>query len=365
MATQPRVLVTTAAGRTGSAAVAALLARGFPVRALVRRDDHRAARLRQAGAEVVVGNLHDPRDLRIALTDVQRAYHCPPFDPQHLHGSMSFALAAEEAGLEVVALMSGWNPHATHPSILQREHWITNNLYRRLGSVDVIHINPGLFAFTYLLGLPLAQHLGVLALPYGDGRNAPPSNEDIGAVAAGALARPEDYVGRCLRPMGPELLSPPDVAGILGRVLGRRVRYRDVSTRLFVKAARAQGFPTFQIAQMRHYAAELRAGVYAQEPNDHVLEVTGRPPENFETIARRYVAEPDRIVPGFGPGSFAGTLALGLRMALMRAPDLDRWERTRDYPLIERGELAHESATWQAAADAGRLTLRAERQATG
>ena len=29
-----------------------------------------------------------------------------------------FALAAEQAGVEVVALMSGWNPHQLHPSIL-------------------------------------------------------------------------------------------------------------------------------------------------------------------------------------------------------------------------------------------------------
>lgn len=43
----------------------------------------------------------------------------------------------------------------------------------------------------------------------------------------------------------------PVASSSLGEVLGRRVRDRDVPTRMFVKAARAQGFRTFQIAQVR------------------------------------------------------------------------------------------------------------------
>ena len=75
---KPRVLVTSAAGHTGAAAVRSLLERGFPVRAFVRRDDARAEALRRAGADIFVGDLFDYRDLQRALTDVQRAYHCPP-----------------------------------------------------------------------------------------------------------------------------------------------------------------------------------------------------------------------------------------------------------------------------------------------
>ena len=51
--TRPRVLVTSAAGRTAAPAVLDLLKKGFPVRAFVRRDDARAEVLRNAGAEIV------------------------------------------------------------------------------------------------------------------------------------------------------------------------------------------------------------------------------------------------------------------------------------------------------------------------
>lgn len=239
---KPRILVTTGAGRTGAVAALELARKGFPVRCLVHRDDQRATGLRKAGIEVAVGSLYDWRDLQAALHDVQRAYHCPPFDSRQLHGSTMFAMAAEDAGLEVVALMSAWNPHPTHPSIVQREHWLTNNLYRRL-PFDVIHVNPGMFAFTYFLGLPAIVHMGLLALPFGDGLNAPPSNEDIGEVAARVLENPAPYVGRCLRPTGPRLLSPQDVAASMGELLGHRIRYRDVSIRMFRQSRCGAGIP--------------------------------------------------------------------------------------------------------------------------
>ena len=107
--------------------------------------------------------------------------------------------------------MSGWNPHATHPSALTREHWIANNIVRWMPTVDVTYINPGIFAFVYFLGLPAVKHLGMMALPFGDGRNAPPSAEDIGAVAAAVLADPAPHAGKTYRPTGPELLSGCDI----------------------------------------------------------------------------------------------------------------------------------------------------------
>ena len=76
--TKPRILVTSAAGRTGSVAVLELLRKGFAVRAFVRRNDVRSETLRKAGAEVFFGNLFDMNDLRTALKDVQRAYHSLP-----------------------------------------------------------------------------------------------------------------------------------------------------------------------------------------------------------------------------------------------------------------------------------------------
>ncbi|MCG8363575.1 MAG: NAD(P)H-binding protein [Pseudanabaenales cyanobacterium] len=170
----PKILVTSVAGRTGSAAVRQLLDRGFPVQAFVRRRDARAARLEKAGAELFVGDLFDFRDLCTALIGVQRAYYCSPFTPNFLHGAMLFAIARR--GSQVGS--SGADESMEflfEPSVrCQSEHWIANQLYRWMPSVDVIHLNPGIFAFEYLLGLPAIVHFGRLLAPFGEGRNAPP-----------------------------------------------------------------------------------------------------------------------------------------------------------------------------------------------
>ena len=193
---KPRIFVTSDGGHTGSVVVAQLLKNGFPVRAFVRREDARSVSLKKAGAEIFVGDLFDKRDLRKALKGVERAYYCPPFAANVLHGSMLFALAAEEARLEVVVILTAWNPHPTHPSIHQREHWLADNIYQWMPTVDVVYVNPGMFAFTYFFTLNAVANLGKLMLPYGEGLNAPPSNEDMASVAAWVLAEPKAHIGQ-------------------------------------------------------------------------------------------------------------------------------------------------------------------------
>jgi len=358
MPTKPRILVTSAAGHTGAAAVHELLAQGFPVRAFVRQEDTRSNRLRQAGAEIFAGNLFDMGDLRRAMVDVQRAYHVPPFAPNLLHGTMLFALAAEEAHLETLALMSGWNPHPSHPALLTREHWIANNVVRWMPTVDVTHINPGIFSFLYLLGLPAVKHLGMLALPFGDGRNAPPSSEDIGAVAAAVLANPALHIGKTYRPSGPELLSGHDVAAILTRVVGRKVRYRDVPTNIFVKAALALGISSFEVSQIRQFAEDMRHGAFAVgAPTTHVQDLVGRPAEDFETIARRYIANPALIGPGISTGSRLGAIAGLAKMMLTRLPNFDRWEADRGHPMLSSPSFATDSPEWMQTAQQQHLCV--------
>jgi len=46
---RPRIIVTGATGKTGSIVVTELLKAGHPVRAMVRREDERSARLKAQG----------------------------------------------------------------------------------------------------------------------------------------------------------------------------------------------------------------------------------------------------------------------------------------------------------------------------
>ena len=162
MSTSTKVLVTSAAGHIGNDAVRLLIQNGYQVRAFVRQNDWRAKDLEAQGAEIFVGNLFDFRDLTKAMDGVKRAFHIPPFAPHLLHNTMLTCLAAQEAGLESLVLLSGWNPNPSHPSMLTREHWIANNVARWMPDVDVIHLTPGIFAFTYLMTTPVTRQLGAV-----------------------------------------------------------------------------------------------------------------------------------------------------------------------------------------------------------
>ena len=71
------ILVSGAAGQLGAVGrtvTGLLLDRGLRVRAMVRREDDRAAALRAAGAEVVTGDLLEPADVYRVVSGCRRVY---------------------------------------------------------------------------------------------------------------------------------------------------------------------------------------------------------------------------------------------------------------------------------------------------
>lgn len=300
---KPRILVLTAAGKTGLPLALHLLDEGFPVTAFVRREDARSERLKTKGATVVVGSITDPSDMRRAMTGVQRAYFCTPLEEGALRAAVVFATVAAEQGLESVVVMSQWLASPNHPSLHTRETWLADRLFTLLPGTSVTTLNPGFFADNDLAGLAFTAQFGLLLLPYGAGKNAPPSNEDLARVAAEILMRPEGHAGRTYRPTGPTLLSPHDLAAALGRVLGHRVRYVDAPIGIFTKVLRGMGLSEFATAQYTQYVRDYQRGAFAvNAPTDVVCTLTGREPEDFETIARRYTAARPEATRQIGTG---------------------------------------------------------------
>jgi NAD(P)H dehydrogenase (quinone) len=216
---RPKILVTGATGKTGTPTVLKLLHLGFPVRALVHRNDVRSEHLRSAGAEIVVGSLENIRDLETAMSGVARAYFCPPLEPGTVRRAALFAVAAHEAKLEAVVHLSQWLADPIHPAAHAREKWLSNYLMERLPGVATVKVQPGWFADNYFAVLGQVAQFGILGLPLGNGQNAPPSNEDIAAVIAVCLADPDRHAGKSYRPTGPKLMAPADIAAVMGQAL--------------------------------------------------------------------------------------------------------------------------------------------------
>src|SRR5215510_12656472 len=170
---KPRILVTGATGKTGSVVVAELLEAGYPVRAMVHRQDRRSMRLKAQGAEIAVADMSDVEPVADALKDVQRAYYCPPFDPYMIQGAVAFALAAREARLEHIVGLTQWLASPSHPSLMTRQHWLVDRLFSLTPAMAHTIVSPGVFADAYLATMGLAVHLGVFPWIYGNRRDAP------------------------------------------------------------------------------------------------------------------------------------------------------------------------------------------------
>src|SRR5271163_117264 len=262
--TTTRVLVTGATGKIGGAVAAQLLEKGVTTRALVHRDDARSARLRDLGAEVVVADILDIQQVTAAVDGVDRLFFNPPYHPHALDSAVAFAVAARRSGVEAVVALGQWLASPEHPSLMTRHHWLTDKLFELLPDTAHIAVDPGFFADNYLQLVPLAAQLGLLPVPTGTGRNAPPSNEDIARVAVGALLDPHRHDGRAYRPTGPDLLSGADIAEAVGTALGRRVRHIDIPLWMFMRAVRVNakrlGADLFFESSLRNYLPEHALG---------------------------------------------------------------------------------------------------------
>src|SRR6516225_4810295 len=136
----PKILVTGATGKTGSAVVTQLLAKGVPVRALVRTLDRRSAALAASGAEVVIADIFDPGQLLDAMRGVQRAYCCPPYHPFVIQSASAFAAAARD-GLEQIVGLSQWLVGPNHPALLSRQLWLIDQMFAALLSIAHTVVN--------------------------------------------------------------------------------------------------------------------------------------------------------------------------------------------------------------------------------
>jgi len=343
--TNPRIIVTGATGRTGSLVVTELLKAGYPVRAMVHREDSRSARLKGQGAEIAVADMSDAERVADALKDVQRAYYCPPYDPYAIQGAVAFAVAAKEARLEHIVGMTQWLASPSHPSLLTRQSWLVTRLFSLTPGVAHTILNPGFFADAYLGTIGLAAHLGMFPWMYGKSRNAPPSTEDIARVAVAALIDPARHAGKSFRPTGPELLSGEDMAKAIGRAVGRSVRAVPTPTWLFMKTARMAGMSIHLMSNLRYYIDDHKRGAFELgAPTTDVLEVTGRPPEDFETIARRYAALPNNQRTF---GSRLRRFAEFMMAPLGPGFNFDRYDRELCRPFPSEPQFAPESKIWR------------------
>jgi NAD(P)H dehydrogenase (quinone) len=243
-------LVTGATGDTGRPTVKLLLEKGYRVRALARKEDERAQKLRDLGAEVVVGDMLNLHDIRNAVNGVNGAYFVYPLAEGQVEASVIFAQAAKEANLAIVANMSHKQsrPHARSKATMA--HWLSEQVFNWSG-VPSAHLRITFFAEWLLYIAPLIRE-GRYVVPFDpQSRFAPMPASDIARVVVGILENPTQHAGSAYQLHGPVEYSHAEIAELLAKILKKNVKFEQVSVPEFLKLLGLEN----DVAKKTHFEA--------------------------------------------------------------------------------------------------------------
>ena len=271
------ILVTGATGNVGSELVAELLANGRRVRTLTRRDRNRVP----PEAEGFEGDLNQPATLRVALNGVRRVFL--------LGGSRDMPGLLEEiqrAGVEHVVLLSSRSVIGGDESNAIVRMWLVSEAAVKSSSVPWTILRPSGFMSNALRWLPQLQSADTVRAAFAEVPIAAIDPFDIARVAAIALTT-DEHTYRSYVLTGPEAILPADQVGILGKVLGRNLRFEpmsDAEARLDLGRLFS---PDFVDAMFSFYA---RGDFDDSKVLEAVREITGTPPRSFEQWARVHMS---------------------------------------------------------------------------
>lgn len=258
------VLVIGATGKTGRRVADRLVAAGVPV-------------LRASRSSVVPFDWEDPATWAPALAGAGAAYvtYFPdlaiPGADETVGRFIEVALAHDVRRL---VLLSGRGEEGARRAELRLQD----------SGADWTVVRCGFFAQNFSETFPGPIREGVLPLPAGDVADPFLDADDIADVVVASLLD-DRHVGQLYELTGPRPLTLTEVAGTLGRAIGRPVTFVPMTTEAYAQQIAEQGFP----GEVAHHIADVIALALDGRNTvvtDDVERVLGRPARDFEDYAR-------------------------------------------------------------------------------
>ncbi len=290
------VLVTSAGGgrqgKTGRHVSEMLLAQGVPVRAFVHQIDERSEHLRALGADIVQGDFLDIRSVQRAVEDTSAIYFAYPVQDGLMDATAAMAIAARQAGVSrlVNLVMLQSSPDAPTPRM--RQNYLSEQVFEWAG-IGAVHIRATVFYEN--LGAMVRQSLpaqGAVRLPWGGENTVLPliSAEDVARVATGLLTSPQLVAGSAYPLIG-VTISLKEIIATFARVLGKNVRYEEISDEEWRRDALARGYNAHAIEHLSSLWRAIRGA--AIDPNDiryavsdTIEQIGGARPKTLEAFVR-------------------------------------------------------------------------------
>lgn len=257
--TNQTILVTGATGRQGGAAAHHLLQHGVSVRALVRDPNKPSAQeLKQAGAELVQGDLNDRASLDQALQGAAGVFSMQTvaagLDVEIQQGKL-LAGAAKAAGISHFVYSSvGSAERKTGIPHFDSKFKIEE--YVRASGLPFTILRPVFFLFNYKEMRPMIE-AGTLSMPLSpDTKLQQISEEDYGEMVAEVFERPADFAGRAIEVASVDM-TMTEIAAAFSNVTGKTIAYQQIPFQGFEQKAGKETTTMFRWFESVGYGADL------------------------------------------------------------------------------------------------------------
>jgi len=215
-----KILVTGATGNTSSLLIPALVSAGHKVRAFVRNEE-KSQSLKEAGAEIYLGDLDKAETIDGALEGVDKVYLCIWNGSTAASQGKNVIEAIKRAGTKpLVVRHSAFGPESSE--IIQQINEVDTAL--KESGIPWISIRPTFFTQNLLMASGSIQGEGNIYWDWSDGKVGMIDVRDIADCAFGALTGKAE-LGKEYILTGPQSISMHDVAKSFSKTLNKEIKY--------------------------------------------------------------------------------------------------------------------------------------------
>lgn len=225
-----KIVVTGSVGHISKPLAQQLVQKGHSV-TIISSQTERQSEIEAIGAQAAIGSVLDAEFLTATFKDAEIVYLMEPpfnfFDPKTdpkshwLNIAKSYAQAVLQSGVAKVIHLSSIGAHTdTGVGMLVTHHLVENILKEVPDTVSIKTMRPVGFYYNMFAFIPAIKNTGTIIQNYGGNEKEPwVSPLDIADVIAEEIEKP--FVGRTVRYVASDEVSPNEVAKTLGEAIGK------------------------------------------------------------------------------------------------------------------------------------------------